>query len=166
MGSLTRNGPERVEQLMSRNVATCRPDDRLSRAAQLMWERDCGVVPVTVTDGGTERVVGMVTDRDVCMAAYTQGRPLADVPVATAMSHDVRTCGPTDRIGSALQLMAAAQLRRLPVVDGAGRLLGVLSLADVAREEARCHKVVPADELATTVEAISTARPHELIIAS
>jgi CBS domain-containing protein len=156
--------PERVEQLMSRSVATCRPDDRLDSAARIMWERDCGVVPVTVPEGGGERVVGMITDRDVCMAAYTQGRSLADVPVSTAMSHNVRTCQPADPIQSALRLMAAEQLHRLPVVDQAGHLVGLLSFADVAREEAQCHKVVPAEELAKTVEAIATPRPHGLTV--
>jgi CBS domain-containing protein len=158
--------PERVEQLMSRNVATCRPDDRLSRAAQIMWERDCGVVPVTVSDEGAECVVGIITDRDVCMAAYTQGRALTEVLVSTAMSRVVQTCKPDDRIGNALRLMASARIHRLPVVDESGRLVGLLSFADVAREEARCHKVVSAEELATTLEAISTPRPHELILAS
>lgn len=157
--------PEHVEQLMSRNVATCRPDDRLDTAARIMWERDCGVVPVTLLEEGGERVVGMITDRDVCMAAYTQGRRLADVPVSTAMSRGIRTCQPTDRIQSAIRLMAKEQLHRLPVVDPTGHLVGLLSLADVAREEARCHKVVPATELAKTLEAIATARPHELMVA-
>jgi hypothetical protein len=62
--------------------------------------------------------------------------------------------------------MASAQLRRLPVVDESGRLVGLLSFADVAREEARCHKVASAGDLAKTFEAISTPRPHELVIAS
>jgi CBS domain-containing protein len=157
--------PERVEQLMSRIVATCRPEDTLNRAAQIMWERDCGVVPVTVLADGGECVVGMITDRDVCMAAYTQGLPLADLPVATAMSRSVRTCAPTDRIDGALRLMAAEQLHRLPVVDEAGHLVGLLSFADVAREEARCHKVVAPEDLAKTAEAIARPRPHELTIA-
>jgi CBS domain-containing protein len=158
--------PERVEQLMSRNVATCRPDDPVNVAAQIMWERDCGVVPVTACDGDGGRVVGMITDRDVCMAAYTQGRLLTEVPVATAMSREVRTCTPDDPIGGVLRFMASAQLRRLPVVDDAGRLVGLLSLADVAHEEARNHRVVTSDELAETLEAITTPRPHDLMVAS
>jgi CBS domain-containing protein len=158
--------PERVEQLMSRNVATCRPDDPLNVAAQLMWERDCGIVPVTACEADGERVVGMITDRDVCMAAYTQGRALTELPVATAMSREVRSCAPGDPIGGVLRVMAASRLRRLPVVDEAGRLVGVLSLADVAREEARNHEVVSADELADTLEAITTSRPHDLMVVS
>ena len=158
--------PERVEQLMSRSVATCRPEDRLDQAARIMWDRDCGIVPVTVPDQDGERVVGVITDRDVCMAAYTKGRLLADVAVATAMSSSVRTCSPDDAIGSALAIMATAQVHRLPVVDGTGHLVGLLSLADVAREEAHSHKVVTSDVLAKTIEAISTPRPHDLVVAS
>jgi CBS domain-containing protein len=131
-----------------------------------MWERDCGVVPVTVPEHDGERVVGMITDRDVCMAAYTQGRALADVPVSIAMSRTVQACGPTDRIDEALGSMAAAQLHRLAVIDAAGRLVGLLSFADVAREEARNHKVVAPEDLANTLEAITKPRPHELMVAS
>ena len=68
----------KVEQVMNRNVKTCRSSDSLDRAAQLMWENDCGCVPIVDDEG---RGVGMVTDRDVCMAAYTQGGPLTHLRV-------------------------------------------------------------------------------------
>lgn len=158
--------PDRVEQLMSRTVATCRPDDPLTTPARIMWERDCGVVPVTVSEDGGQRVVGMVTDRDVCMAAYTQGRPLTEIPVSTAMSRGVRSCGTKDTITNALRLMAAGQVHRLPVLDDAGYLVGIISFADVATEEARTHKVVSAQAIAKTIEAIGTPRPHELVVAA
>ncbi len=156
----------RVEQLMSRNVATCRLDDALNRAACLMWERDCGVVPVTVPEEGGERVVGMLTDRDICMAAYTQGASLATLPVRSAMSHEVRTCGPKDSVASAMRILATGQVHRLPVIDDAGHLVGLLSLADLAREEARSHKTLTAEELSKTIEAISAPRTHALVIAA
>jgi CBS domain-containing protein len=118
-----------VGQVMTRNPATCRADDSLQHAAQLMWERDCGFVPV-VDDQGC--VVGVVTDRDACMGAYTQGRPLWDIPVSTAMARDVCVCHPEEDIGRALDVMRRRQVRRLPVIDNLGRLLGVLSLRDAA----------------------------------
>ncbi len=155
--------PDRVEQLMSRVVATCRPDDRLNAAARIMWERDCGVVPVTMPDGDAERVVGMLTDRDVCMAAYTQGRPLEELVVSSAMSRTVHACAPGDSLPAALERMAAARVRRLPVVDGAGRLVGLLSFADVAHEDARRHKVVKPRDFVRTVEAITAPRAHDLV---
>jgi CBS domain-containing protein len=159
-------GPQYVEQIMSRAVATCRPDDSLDTAARIMWEHDCGVVPVTVPEDGGERVVGMLTDRDVCIGAYTQGRPLWDIPVAVAMTHGARTCHPMDTIGSALALMASEQLHRLPVTDHGSHLLGLLSFADVAREEMRTRRVAPAAALARTVEALSAPRPREMVVAA
>jgi CBS domain-containing protein len=158
--------PDRVEQLMSLGVATCRPDDRLGAAARIMWEHDCGVVPVTIPEAGGERIVGMLTDRDVCMAAYTQGRALDEIVVSTAMSDGVRACGPKEPIVNALRLMASGQVHRLPVVDDDGHLLGLLSFADVAREEARSHTVVPSQAITATIEAITTPRPHDLVVAA
>jgi CBS domain-containing protein len=70
-----------ISQLMNRNVATCRPEDNLAIAAGKMWDRDVGCLPVVGADGS---VVGMITDRDVCMGAYTQGRPLHEIPVSVA----------------------------------------------------------------------------------
>jgi len=66
----------KVEQIMTRIVHTCSENDTLNRAAQLMWENDCGCVPVIHGGNGSGAVVGVVTDRDVCMGAYTQGRLL------------------------------------------------------------------------------------------
>ena len=152
----------KVEQLMTRNVETCREDDRLSRAAQIMWEHDCGVVPVLATGDGTGKVVGMLTDRDVCMAAYTQGRALEGIPVRSARSRDLCSCRPSDAIAVALKVMETNQIRRLPVLDHEDRLVGVLSLADIGREATREHGVakveVTAAAVGGAVEAISASR--------
>jgi len=78
----------KAEKIMTREVASCRPDDTLNDAARIMWERDCGFVPVTAEDSGG-RVVGIVTDRDLCMAAYTRGQRLADIRVGEVMSTGV-----------------------------------------------------------------------------
>jgi predicted transcriptional regulator len=81
-----------VSQLMSRNVETCRPEDTpLAGAARKMWERDIGCLAVIDADG---RVVGMITDRDICMAGYTQGRPQHEIQVAAAMSKELFSCTP------------------------------------------------------------------------
>jgi CBS domain-containing protein len=119
-----------VADLMSRRVWTCHRDDTLERAAQLMWEHGCGVVPV-VDDRGN--VVGMVTDRDVCMAAYTQGLPLSRIPVHVAASHHVFAVRPDEAIAEACASMRQHRVRRLAVVDVGGNLVGILSLADIAR---------------------------------
>jgi len=115
---------------MTVDVKACRPWDSLNRAAQVMWENDCGCVPVVDESG---RVVGMLTDRDVCMAAYTQGRLLAEMTVSSAMSKTVVICTQEDRIATAEQRMREHRVRRLAVVNGAGRIVGVLSLSDLAR---------------------------------
>jgi CBS domain-containing protein len=124
----------RVDKLMTKEVATCGPDDTLNRAAQLMWERDCGFVPVIEQ---SRRVVGVVTDRDACMAAYTRGKPLPEIRVRDVMSTRVRACRPTDDVAAAEESMRESQVHRLPVVDDGDHLLGVISLADIAREAGR-----------------------------
>ena len=126
----------RIEQLMTKNVASCGPDESLDRAAQLMWERDCGFIPV-VEKGDSQRVLGVLTDRDACMAAYTRGQAFPQIRVGDVMSKKVRSCKPTDDLAAAEEAMCEAQIHRLPVVDDADQLLGVISLADIAREAGR-----------------------------
>jgi CBS domain-containing protein len=123
-----------VSELMTRNAITCRPDEPLHRAAQIMWDHDCGCVPV-VDDAGTIR--GMITDRDVCMAALMQGKSLSEISVGSAMSRAIHGCAPNDDVEKAAELMRARQIRRVPVVDAQGHVLGVLSLGDFARALAR-----------------------------
>jgi CBS domain-containing protein len=161
----------RVEQLMTRDVQTCRPGDPLSVAARIMWERDCGCVPVVEPDDGAARVVGMITDRDICMAAYTQGRPLADIKVESAMARSVRSCRFTDSIATALRILEENQLHRLPVLDQHDHLVGLLSLADAAREAAhergRTAREVTEVQIGEAVEAISAPRsPREVAVAA
>jgi CBS domain-containing protein len=122
--------PTRVRDVMSRDPITCGPTDRLNVAAQRMWEHDCGVLPIVDGEG---RPIGMLTDRDVCMAAYTRGQALGELEVAGAMSGAPSTCKPSDTLRSLMDLMATHQVRRVPVVDDEGRLVGIVSLADIAR---------------------------------
>jgi CBS domain-containing protein len=126
-----------VRRLMAAPAWTCTPDDSLEHAARLMWENDCGSLPVVGSDG---RAIAMLTDRDVCMAAYTKGVRLAELDVASAMSATLHACGPEDDVADALATMSARQVRRLPVIDDAGRPLGVLSLVDAAREATRLRR--------------------------
>jgi CBS domain-containing protein len=149
----------KVENLMSADVKTCRAEETLSRAAQIMWEKDCGIVPV-VTDGA--RVVGVLTDRDICMAAYTKGKPLSQIPISSVMSTVVYSCKSDDTIAAAEALMQLRQVRRVPVVDGENRLRGILSLNDIAREadreSAKRHPELKKDEVAQTLAAVCRPR--------
>jgi CBS domain-containing protein len=149
----------KVQDAMTRNVATCNQGDALNRAAQLMWECDCGGIPV-LDDKGT--VSGIITDRDVCMASYTRGLPLHDIRVRDAMSTVVHACGPEDSIESALALMKQNKIRRLPVTDG-GRAVGMLSLSDVltvlrSSHSDRKSRVPPVDVIVEALVVISEPR--------
>jgi CBS-domain-containing membrane protein len=126
----------RVDQIMTRQVGTCQPEDSLERAAQLMWSHDCGCVPV-VSGDGTTRIEGLITDRDICMCALFEGKPLHELQVAQAMTRQVRACKASDSLGVAERVMADARVRRLPVLDEQSALIGMVSLADLAREASR-----------------------------
>lgn len=149
----------RVGQVMSRNPRTCGPDDTLYRAAQVMWEADCGCVPVVGVDG---RVRAMITDRDICMAAYTQGRPLGEISVSSAASRALVTAQEGDSLEAAEDLMRRHQIRRLPVTDAGGRLLGILSMGDLARHAqfGPLHNGLDASHISTTLSAISQPTSH------
>ena len=120
-----------VRNLMTQNPRSCHVSDHLDAPARVMWETDCGAVPV-VDD--SQRVVGIVTDRDICMAAYTRGQPLHAIPVEATMSRDVMACAGDDEVDFAERAMRERRVRRLPVVDKDWRLVGILSLNDLARE--------------------------------
>jgi len=149
----------KVEELFTQDVRCCRPEDNLSVPAQIMWENDCGCVPVV---DGSLRVVGMITDRDLCMAAYTQGRRLAEIEVGGVMSKNVLSCRPSDSVQCAGELLRGAQIRRLPVVDDSDRLVGLLSLNDIAREFGNerplLRKEVEAEEVALILATVCAHR--------
>lgn len=148
-----------VRKIMKNGAASCAPADSLNRAAQIMWELDCGAVPVLDADG---TMVGIVTDRDICMAAYTRGQPLALMSVESAMSKSVHSCSPEDSLGHAIRLMAQRQVRRVPVVED-GKLVGFLTLADVAREiqSHQGNRAPACAALAHTISSISEPRSRE-----
>ena len=123
-----------IEPIMSRRVHHCRPDHTLDYAASQMWEHDCGCLPVCASDGdGEPRVIGMLTDRDICMAALFQGKPLHELKVADSMSRDIRVSKVDDRPEDVELLMREQRIRRVPVTDERGALVGIVSLADFAR---------------------------------
>lgn len=153
----------RIEQLMSQPAITCRWNDTLNTAARLMWEEDCGVLPV-VDEAG--RLVGMVTDRDICMAAYTRGLPVSQIAVFGAMATQVFSCHAQEFVDAAERLMSKMQIRRLPVVDEDNRPVGVLSLADLARNATAPEGGHDLDhEIVQTLAAIGKprARPLQLV---
>ena len=148
-----------VSQLMNRSVETCGPDENLATAAGRMWHRDIGCLAVLGNEG---KVVGMITDRDVCMAALMAGRALHEIPVSRAMSKEVHCCAPSDSLIAAEEQMRSRQVRRLPVLDADAQLVGMVSLNDLAREAernvGRKGRAVSAEEITVTLAAVTRAR--------
>jgi CBS domain-containing protein len=156
----------RVEQLMVRPVQSCRPEETLERAAQLMWEGDCGSLPVC-GGNGVIRPVGMITDRDITMCSLFHGKSLRELRVSDAMAKEVRVCRPGDSLADAEAIMREARIRRLPVVGSHGELIGVISLADLALEAVRERKgtrnEITDREVGGTLAAIcEPGRPHAI----
>ncbi|HYV20027.1 MAG TPA: CBS domain-containing protein [Verrucomicrobiae bacterium] len=150
----------RIGEIMSRPVVVTRPDDSLEEAARLMWECDCGFVPVVDQEN---HVAGTVTDRDICMAAYTKGRALRDLRVSDAMAREVHSVREDDDVRQAERLMADKQVRRLPVVDREGRPIGVVTLGDAARFAARQQTGrAGGQEVASSLAEISKPRQPQM----
>ena len=144
-----------IKDVMTRPVVTCAAATTLDQAARLMWDFDCGIIPVVGDDG---RVAGVVTDRDICMAAYTQGRALSDIPVSTAMAEHVVAGHLDDTVEHVESLMRTSQIRRVPILDGDDRLAGVVSLNDLARVAVRARRNGVDRELVKTMAAVCQPR--------
>jgi CBS domain-containing protein len=144
-----------LKEIMSQPVVTCPVDSMLDAPARLMWEFDCGVIPLVKDDG---RLVGIITDRDICMAALSQGKPLHAIGASSAMAGCPVACHVDDTVEAAEHLMREAQVRRIPVIDGEGRPVGVVSTNDLARLAARAKKSGVDRELVQTLAAVSRPR--------
>jgi CBS domain-containing protein len=120
-----------VSELMTRDVRVAAPNDTLERAATMMGQVDAGAIPV----GENDRLVGMITDRDIAVRAVAQGKP-AQTPVREVMSTQVKYCFEDDDIEDVARNMADIQVRRLPVLNRDKRLVGIVSLGDLAVEHA------------------------------
>ena len=117
----------KVKDIMTTDVRTCTPDITLAAAANVMWEGDCGILPV-VDEG---ELMGVVTDRDMYIALATRNARAAQLKVGAVASSPVATCAPEDDVHAALAVMKQARVRRLPVVGFGNTVLGLLSLNDI-----------------------------------
>jgi CBS domain-containing protein len=122
-----------AQDLMSHPAVTCHVNDPLTVPAHLMWDHDCGAIAVVRDDG---KLAGMITDRDICMAALTQGRRLDEILVNAAMAQHVVSVRPTQTLDEVERRMAEHRVRRLPVVDSDDKPIGVVSMSDLAIESA------------------------------
>ena len=147
-----------VCEIMTSEVYTCRPQDTLDAAAAIMRKVDCGSVPIVEDDG---RVRGLITDRDICLAAFLSGLPLRALRIDSVLEGGaVQTCTPEDDISTAANTMRHAQIRRLPVVNENAELVGILSLNDISRASGRGGQSngVRPEEVGKILTAISV--PH------
>jgi|SRR6478672_1232929 len=150
----------KIRDLMTTQVATVRATDSTAVAARLMWDCDCGAVPVLDDEG---RAIAMITDRDICMAALMRDRAPSAIPVSEAMSRTLQACGPDVAVSTAERLMRVHQIRRIPILDKERRPVGMLSLADIVRatdrKKGRATKaklVAPAEIAGTLAEICAT----------
>lgn len=148
----------KIEDVMTRRVVAARADTELAHVARLMWDNDCGSVPVVDAE---DKVVGIVTDRDVCMGAHFSGKALREQRASGCMAGEVLTCRPGDELLAVLAAMAKRKVRRMPVTDPSGRLVGLVSTGDLFAALGRAkpkEKKALGEALVAFLSAV-TARP-------
>ena len=150
----------KVQELMTKDVKTCGRGSNLAEVASILWDGDCGALPVVNDEN---KVVAMISDRDICFAVATKGRLASEVAVGEVTSgNPLYTCAPDDDIRDALYTMQQQQVRRIPVVNSAGRIEGILSISDVvnaAHIEIRgINQGISNNEVISTLQAICEPR--------
>ncbi|MDF1502592.1 CBS domain-containing protein [Roseisolibacter sp. H3M3-2] len=133
----------KASEIMTKNPRVVTPDTTAQEAARLMKSEDVGVLPV-VESTGSRKLVGVVTDRDLAIRVVAEGK--ASASVRDAMSSGVKTCGPDDDVKDVMAAMAKEQVRRIPIVDDQGAVVGIVAQADVVlqADDKRAEKTVEA----------------------
>jgi len=135
--------------VMTKSPACCVPGDSASKAAQLMRQQDVGPIPIV---DASERLIGIVTDRDLAIKVVADGKDSRTTTVSEIMTRNVVACHEEDNLQDALSTMAGYQIRRLPVIDHNGHLCGIISQADLAQCDPRMTGIM--------VQKISTPHIH------
>lgn len=144
---------KKLKDVMTKNPACCVASDTVQHAAQLMTEHDAGSIPV-VSDQQSRKLEGIITDRDLCCTVVAEGKDPKTATVGDHMTKKVVSCGADDDLDGCAKTMQENQIRRIPVVDGQGCCIGIVSQADLALkgdEPAKVHQ---------TVAAVSKPTPH------
>lgn len=144
----------KISEIMERNVVTISDKAPLAEAVKQFWEHDIGFLPVVNEKG---EPAGVLTDRDVCMCAWFEGKALWDIPVSKAMSPKVISVAPGDEVGEVENRLAQNQVHRVPVIDK-GAIVGVVSLNDIARHAAASFDSNLEEEVTLTLGAIAQPR--------
>jgi CBS domain-containing protein len=140
----------RAREIMTREPACCTPETTAEEVARLMRDHDCGVIPV-VDGPNSKTLVGVVTDRDIALRCVGEGRG-PEAPVSSLMTSSPESCSPDDDVHDVEEVMMKRQVRRVPIIDAAGHLVGIIAQADLAR------KVGDEKEVGEVVEHISEPR--------
>ena len=144
----------KVFEVMTIDVGYCHPEDNLTRAAQIMWEKDCGIVPVLTAE---KHLLGVITDRDMAIAAATRNRRTSSIKAGEMKFRPVKTCAGGDDVKDVLNRMRKYKIRRLCVTNQDKELVGIISLSDIllkAGEKKNVRKLI-----FSTLEAIAKPAP-------
>ncbi len=148
----------KAREIMTADPSCCHPHDPVTRAATLMAEFNCGCLPVV--EPGTDRIVGILTDRDIALRVVAPARDASRTSIEAVMSRGVVCCHPDDDIEDVEQHMRSHRVRRIPVVDARGRVIGIISQADLAIRAYRERHALDAEDIARTLEALSEPGPR------
>lgn len=139
---------------MTRSVGVCREDDSLAQAVEIMWQKDCGIVPVI---NKKSKVVGTITDRDIAVSVFLQNKPASEITASSIINGKVITCSSKDKVEKVLKTMKKHQIKRLPVTGKDDKLKGMISITDIllaSNKDKSLRKSV-----VKTLEAIGKPRP-------
>ena len=134
----------KAQDIMSRNPTSVTPETPLAEAARLMKQENIGVVPVVESEG-SRRLVGLITDRDIAIRAVAEGRDGTTTSVGHIMTSEIRSASPDDSVNDVMALMGREQVRRVPIVDDRGALVGIIAQADIvleAKDDRKAEKTV------------------------
>lgn len=152
----------KIKEIMTSPVQTCEPGTNLAAAASMMWDSDCGALPVVDHDG---RVIGMITDRDICMAVTTKRRVASDITVWETTTGKVHPCTADDDVKDALHIMKRERIRRLPVVDQNGFLQGIVAMNDfILHAEEPKGKREPELSYRDVMDALKVISAHRVLV--
>ena len=150
----------KVQDIMSQEVKFCGPDTNLAAATEILWQSDCGTLPVLDSDG---KLVGVITDRDMCIALGPRNCKASELAVGEVATKPVFTCGPNDDVHSALKTLRQHQIRRMPVIGADAKLAGILCLDEIVlhAQKTEGKARVTYEDVVNTMKAICEHRPAE-----
>jgi CBS-domain-containing membrane protein len=149
----------KVKEVMTPDARAIWITESLAAAAKEMWENDCGILPI-IKDG--KKVVGMITDRDICMATAIRDRAPSSISVEEVMNGNIFSASPEDEVARALKIMREHKIRRLPVLNTEGELEGILSMNDIVLKAKSPNGKKPEIEYAEVIKTYQAICEHRV----